>query len=156
MINSAKIPTAYSEVYSFINALGIDFINKIPVKLYNTIKENRNVNYNPKFEASQKITNSMISQEALSLIAALNLQYWCNNETEKQELKQVYIENTRREEEKYSYENLFKNREKSQLLNNNIIDSTSQPISEKLSLTEYKESIFKRIINKIKKFFHFI
>jgi len=155
MINTAKIPTAYSEVYSFINALGNNYINKIPTKLYNTIKDNRDKDYNPIFNSSQKLDSTMITQEALSLIAAINLQYWCDNDAEKQELKQIYIGNTKLEEEKYSYENLFKNREKTQPLNNNI-DNTSQPVSENLSLTEYKESIFKKIINKIKRFFHFI
>jgi hypothetical protein len=154
MINSVKIPTAYSEVYSFINALGSDFINKIPTKLYTTIKENRDMNYNPVFHATQTLDSSMLTNEALSLISAINMQYWCNNDVEKQELKQIYIENTKREEKKYSYENLFKNREKSQSLNNN--DNISQAVSENLSLTEYKESIFKRLINKIKRFFHFI
>lgn len=39
MINSAKIPRAYSEVYSFLNVLGNYYINKIPDAIYDTIKK---------------------------------------------------------------------------------------------------------------------
>lgn len=140
MVSSINFPKAYSEVYCFINALGISYIEKTPVWIYNTIKENRDINYNPKFEINQKITKDIISQEGLSLIAALNLQYWCENEKEKLELKKLYLNNTNKEDEKYSYDNLFKN-------------NNSKATTTNTSLVEYKESIFKRIINKIKKFF---
>lgn len=151
MINSKQLPKAYSEVYSFINALGDSYIAQIPTSIYNTIKENRDINYNPKFEASQTITKGMISQEALSLIAALNLQYWCKDENEKIKLKQTYIENTKKEDEKYSYDNLFKHKK------NETIEVTDEQesIPKETALVEYKESLFVKIINKIKNIFHF-
>ena len=153
MVNSIKFPKAYSEVYSFINALGDSYINKIPTSIYNTIKENRDINYNPKFEANQKITNGMISQEGLSLIAALNLQYWCEDEKEKVELKQTYINNTKQEDEKYSYDNLFKNKKK-ETMEVAQEEKSIKETTKSTSLVEYKESIFKRFIKKIKSIFH--
>ena len=151
MISSVQLPKAYSEVYSFINALGDSYIAKIPTSIYNTIKENRDINYNPKFDANQKITKDMISQEGLSLIAALNLQYWCEDENEKINLKQTYVNNTKQEDEKYSYDNLFKHKK------NETIEVTDEQesIPKETSLVEYKESLFVKIINKIKNIFHF-
>lgn len=111
MINSVKIPRAYSEVYSFLNALGTYYISKIPDAVYDTIKENRDENYNPIFNKNESITENNISKEALSLISAINLQYWCHNEDEKKILKEAYINNDNIEKEKYSYDNLFKNNE---------------------------------------------
>ena len=91
MINSAKIPRAYSEVYSFLNVLGNYYINKIPDAIYDTIKENRDKSYTPIYDKNENITQNSISQEGLALISALNLQYWCNDEEEKTKLKEITI-----------------------------------------------------------------
>ncbi|MCX4302678.1 MAG: hypothetical protein K1W33_08025 [Clostridia bacterium] len=140
MINSAKIPRAYSEVYSFLNVLGNYYINKIPDAIYDTIKENRDKSYTPIYDKNENITQNSISQEGLALISALNLQYWCNDEEEKTKLKEIYINNDKIENEKYSYDNLFKNNSK-------------QEASTQTDIVEYKESFFRKIVNNIKKFF---
>ncbi len=143
MINSAKIPKAYSEVYSFINALGSSYISKIPVSVYNTIKKNRDENYNPMFNRDESIIKSNISKEGLALISAINLQYWCNNEDEKAKLKKIYIHNGNIEKQKYSSDNLFNNINKENMKIENIC----------VDLMEYKQSFLQKIIRKIKKIF---
>lgn len=148
MINVVNIPRAYSEVYYFINALGEDYINKIPKNIYITIRDNRDFNYNVTFNKNQKIENSTLSREALALISALNLQYWCTNEDEKKELKKVYVNNSKIEQEKYSYNNLFKDRN----ISNNVIEN--KDTKQNVQIIEYKRSVFNRIINKIKEFFY--
>ena len=109
------------------------------------------VSNNDKFDANQKITKDMISQEGLSLIAALNLQYWCEDENEKINLKQTYVKNTKQEDEKYSYDNLFKHKKNETL----EVTNEQESIPKETSLVEYKESLFVKIINKIKNIFHF-
>ena len=141
MVSTVKIPKAYSEVYSFINTLGIEYIEKIPNKIYNTIRDNRDKEYNPIYKKEQTIKEGILSYEALCLLSALNLQYWCNDNEEKSLLKQKYIENTKKEQEKYSYDNLFKNKSK-------IAENISKE-QENTAMIEYKESIF----TKIKKWF---
>ena len=140
MINSAKIPKAYSEVYSLINALGDSYINKIPSSIYNTIKVERDINYNPKYESSKSISAKDISYEGLALISAINLQYWCTNQEEKNKLKEIYFNNTKLENEKYNYDNLFKKH-------------VQNEVRESVALVEYKERFFTKIIKKIKSFF---
>ena len=119
MVSTVKIPRAYSEVYSFINTLGIEYKEKIPNKVYDTIRDNRDKEYNPIYKKEQTIQEGILSYEALCLLSALNLQYWCNDNEEKNILKQKYIENTKKEQEKYSYDNLFKNKQPK------VIESTS-------------------------------
>lgn len=146
MINTVKIPRAYSEVYNFINALGDEYKNKIPGKVYNAIRDNRDKEYNPIIEKDQTIKKGMLSYEALCLISALNLQYWCEDNEEKILLKEKYIENTKKEQEKYSYENLFKDKLKT---NENIQDR-----QEHIEMIEYKEQKwYQRLFEKILKIF---
>ena len=91
MVSTVKIPRAYSEVYSFINTLGIEYKEKIPNKVYDTIRDNRDKEYNPIYKKEQTIQEGILSYEALCLLSALNLQYWCNDNEEKNILKQKYI-----------------------------------------------------------------
>ncbi len=137
MINSVKMPRAYSEVYNLINALGDSYVNKIPTSIYNTLKTKRDTNYNPKYEKDQVITDKDISYEGLALISAINLQYLCDNSLEKDELKKIYINNTELENKKFSYDNLFK-----KPVQNETVRS--------VALVEYKQGFFTKIINKIK------
>ena len=146
MVSTVKIPRAYSEVYSFINTLGIEYKEKIPNKVYDTIRDNRDKEYNPIYKKEQTIQEGILSYEALCLLSALNLQYWCNDNEEKNILKQKYIENTKKEQEKYSYDNLFKNKQPK------VIESTSNE-PKHTEMIEYKESIFTRIKNWFKRTF---
>ena len=148
MIRAVNYPKAYSEVYSFINALGKKYIEKVPQRIYETIDKNRVKSYAPIFKANQTITKNSLSKEALALIAALNLQYWCTSKEEKKKLQQIYINNTKAENEKYSYENLFKNTK-----SNIAKEYEDEQSNEKQALVEYKESPLKKLINKIKKIF---
>lgn len=145
MVSTVKIPKAYSEVYSFINTLGIEYIEKIPNKIYNTIRDNRDKEYNPIYKKEQTIKEGILSYEALCLLSALNLQYWCNGNEEKSLLKQKYIENTKKEQEKYGYDNLFKNKSK-------IAENISKE-QENTAMIEYKESIFAKIKKWFKRIF---
>ena len=105
------------------------------------------MNYNPEYKVNQKMTNDVISKEALALIAALNLQYWCEDENEKVRLKQKYIENGKIEQEKYSYKNLFKKDEKEEIL-------SVEDKQQETEMIEYKEESFiVKLVNKIKFWF---
>lgn len=54
--------------------------------------------------------------------------------------------------EKYSYENLFKNT-KTTVLQDNTIEKESEDKNNDNQLTVYKESIWKKMLNKIKNMF---
>lgn len=147
MINTMNIPKAYSEVYSFINALGLEYKEKIPNRIYEVIKEQRDKEYVVTLHKDQEIKQGMLSHEALALIAALNLQYWCTDNEEKQRLKQAYMLNTEKENEKYSYDNMFSHKGKSE------DEEVENNLKENMQLIEYKEGIFKRIFKLIRRIF---
>jgi len=125
---------AYSEVYAFINALGSEYKNKIPEKLYKKLEFNKDTNYSPIYDKDKPIEKNEISKEALSLIAALDVSYWCDA-NQKEDLKRKLYKNQKKEEEKYS--NIFKNKNESSL-----------------PAVINKENIYHRIINFLKKIFH--
>lgn len=147
MVNIANTSKAYSEVYEFINSLGNEYKSKLPKKIYSTIQDNRDKNYIPKYKTNQSVDNNTFSKEALALISALNLQYWCEDVEEKERLKKVYRKNQEFENEKYSYDNLFKNNKIEQQIQ-------EEQQSENVQMIEYKEeNIFQKFINKIKTIF---
>ncbi len=107
MVNVKEMNKAYTEVYLFLELLGDEYKNKISKKVYNYIVDERDKSYNPDIQEGNNL-----SKEALTLISALNLQYWCEDEEERRELKEVYSNNAKielqRQDEETSPENLFK------------------------------------------------
>ena len=80
----------------------------------------------------------------------LNLNYWCKDENEKKELLKMYSENDKKIEaemrERYNPDNIFKKKEK--------VEQNNEVKQENTELIECKEqNIFKKILNKIMKFF---
>lgn len=138
---------AYTEIDNFIELLDEYNKNKIPQKLREYFKKEKDGEYIKNINPNQPIKEQNLKEETLALIAMLNLQYWCEDENEKQRLKEIYAENERKYQEelreKYNPDNLFKNKQK-------IVE---EKIEETL-MVEYKESIIKKILNKILNFLH--
>lgn len=141
-----KTKEIYSEVYQVLNLLGNDYIDKLPKSLFNMLEEKRDINYEPKYAEDIPLNKQNIKKETISIIALLHLNYWCENEKEKLELKQIFKNNEEIYEnelrKKYNPDNIFKRYKQENTIKNEV------------SLIEYKESIFKRFINKIKNIFH--
>lgn len=133
---------AYSEVDEFLQLISEKNRNKIPKKLREFFKEEKDINYIKVINPSVPIKNQELKEETLGIIALLNLQYWCEDENEKRRLKEVYAKNEKIYQEhlqvKFNPNEIFKKRE---------------TIKENVSVVEYKEAIIKKIINKIKNMF---
>ena len=140
----------YSEVYSVLKILGKKYIDKIPNSLYNMIQDNKLETYNPTYTLETDLNEQNIKRESISMIALMHLNYWCNSENEKNELKKIFKENDgkykERIREKYNPDNLF-----------NKKNIETEKITENVENTEiikYKEeTFFKRILRKIVNFF---
>lgn len=130
---------AYSEVDEFLGLISNEHRNKIPKKLREFFKEEKDTNYTKGLNPNVPIKNQELKEETLGIIALLNLQYWCEDENEKRRLKEVYAKN-----EKIYQEHLQVQ------FNPNEIFKKREPIKENVSIVEYKESIIKKLINKIK------
>lgn len=100
MVYERNMKLAYSEVYAFLNMLGEPYIKQISTKVYETIKNNRDLNYNPEITVTSGNLEYEFSREALALISALHLQYFCKDNVEKQKYVQKYNENNKKEQER--------------------------------------------------------
>lgn len=141
-----KTKEIYSEVYQVLNLLGNEYIDKLPKSLLNMLKEKRDINYNPQYIEDIPLNKQNIKKETLAILALLHLNYWCENEKEKLELKQVLKNNEDMYQQdirnKYNPENMFIKNKREKIVENQV------------SLIEYKEPLFKKIISKIKSIFH--
>ncbi len=145
---SLAIRQAYSEVDTFLEMVSPEEREKIPQKLRDIFREEKDNSYKKIINADIPIIEQNLKEETLSIIALLNLQYWCEAESEKERLRNIYNENERKYQdeirEKYNPDNLFKS--KTSNIETEQIDN--------VSMIEYKESIFVKITNKIKKLFY--
>lgn len=140
---------AYAEVDEILSFMEDVYIDKIPKKLRELFKNEKIKDYNPNIDPKIPLDEQNLQKKTFSILAMLNLNYWCEDEKEKQELIAIYTENDRKKEEelkeKYNPDNLFKKKEKEEKI---------EETQENTALIEYKEEkFFKRLINKIMSFF---
>ena len=85
-------------------------------------------------------------RKTIAILAMLNLNYWCEDEKEKQNLIQMYSENDRKREEelreKYNLDNLFKKKDIE-------IEEVTENTESKKFIEYKKENFFKVILRKI-------
>lgn len=141
----------FSEVDAFLNIIDEKYKNKIPAKLRNLYKENKDKSYTPVYDASIPIEKQSIRKETIAMIALLHLNYWCDTEDEKKELRNLFLENEKKYEkiknEKYNPDNLFKN------VFENKQKETEEKDEQPKCMIEYKEHFYTKIMNFLKKLF---
>ena len=143
MLNITK--QAFSEVYDIIYNMGI--YNEIPKSFIELINSNRDIEYKVNIDYTQSLNEQELQKGTRVLLSLIYMDYLCSQE-ERQMLIQkdknelIKIEEEKRE--KYNPEILFKK----QVKNIEEVKTNEQ------SIMIYKESILKRLINKIKSIFH--
>jgi len=139
-----KSQLAYAEVDAILDMLETEAVEKIPVKVREFFKNEKDKNYIPKIsEDFSEIENMELMRETICLLTILDINYWCETEEEKQFVLNKLKENDRKKEEelreKYNPDNIFKNKNK---------------IQEIVAMVEYKEPNFiRRLLDKIKRLF---
>lgn len=143
---------AYAEVDEILSFMEDVYIDKIPKKLRELFKNERLEDYKPNIDPKIPLDEQKLQKKTFSILAMLNLNYWCEDEKEKQDLIAIYAENDRKKEElreKYNLDNLFKKKETEQK-----IEEPQKNTAENTVLVEYKEEkFFKKLIKKIMNFF---
>ena len=122
------------------------YIQKIPLKFRKFLLDNEDKNYKIEFDVSKDFSEWNLKPKTKSLLALIYIDYLCTPEQ-----KEVYRRNLANNEqekqkeliEKYNPDDIFKKY---------IIEENT--VKDEVSLSEYKESIFKKFINKIKNVFH--
>ena len=143
---------AYAEVDEILPFMEDVYIDKIPKKLRELFKNERLEDYKPNIDPKIPLDEQKLQKKTFSILAMLNLNYWCEDEKEKKDLIAIYAENDRKKEElreKYNPDNLFKKKETEQK-----IEEPQKNTAENTVLVEYKEEkFFKKLIKKIMNFF---
>lgn len=139
---------AYAEVDAILELLEDELVNRIPEKVREFFKDEKNKEYKPTIRSDIGLDEQDLKAETISILTLLQLNYLCDSEEEKQEILNELQENDRLKEEelreKYNPDNIFKRRDEK-------IVSTEK---EEKALVEYKNHNFiRKIINKIIKLF---
>ena len=149
MVNE-KYGIAMCETLQYLKGINQADLNRIPKKFIKFLNDNCSKDYKCKFDYTKPLKELNISDEARGIISVICLNYWCTTEEQKEKFKNHLTENEIKYQEilheKYNPDNLFKN------CKQDVTDEI-QPIANEVDMVEYKESIFKRFINKIKYFF---
>ena len=136
---------AFSEVLDVLQHSELEVIEKIPLEIIRKIKEKSSKEYISK--PSDDIDFN-ISEKAKSILAVIYQDYLCDDDVEAEEFRQRLIDNEIKYQEelrkKYSSNDIFKKVETFKQNSNS---------SENVQMMEYKESIFKKVLNKIKMWF---
>lgn len=137
---------AYTEVYTILQELNEEEYNKISPEVIETIEANRNEEYEYELDDKLELKEQPMLPETKAILFNLFRDYLAtpeqkakikkmqNEARQKNELKKQQIYNT----------DVFANRQK---------EDTVQQNNEKMQIVKYKENIFKKILNKIKRFF---
>lgn len=145
-MENMEYANAYTEVIEILKYISKEDYNKIPKNKINLFETDANKEYKFTYNPNLTLNEQNVSKRAKAIIAILFRDYWA---TEKQRKKIIAKQNNDRmqieknKKERYNPDNLFYSRtQKSEHTNN-----------ETISLTEYKETFFSKILKKIRQIF---
>jgi len=148
--NRNNINQAFSEVYDIVNHIEKDLYNKIPKKFIAMLEKNKDEKYVPQIDYSKSINEQKLLKDTRVILSLIYRDYICTKE-EREEIDERDRKEMRKKERKtqikYSYDNLFKKKNKAEKAN-----SINEEINAKV--VEYKENIWSRMIKFIKKLWH--
>ena len=139
---------AASEVLAILDNTDIEAVNKIPKKFIEFLKQNSLKNYNPQFDKTKSISELGLKPKTQALLGLIYLKYWANEEDKEKFNKKIRNNEEKYQKElkeKYSTDNLFKNKE-------TIVKQENIQKESQLTLIQNKTFI-QKIIEKIKGIF---
>ena len=150
MDHKSELSNVYSEVYKILSLMEPKYVDMIPEKLIDLIKIEKNENYDPNIKIDIPLDEQGLQRKTLVFLAMLNLNYWCEDEKEKQELLKMYSANDQKAEaelrKRYNPDDLYKKKKQT--------ETHSEVKQENTQMIEYNEkNILKKIMKKIMKFF---
>lgn len=129
---------AYSEVDKILSFMEIRYVEKVPKKMREMFKNEKLQDYEPNIDKNIPLEEQQLERKTLAILAMLNLNYWCENEEEKEELIRAYSNNDKKRNEelreKYNPDNIFKNKNKER--------EVEQITEEITAIAEYKKENF--------------
>ena len=128
---------AYAELLEILSFTDESLVNKIPKKLMTIFNTYALETYENHLDRNIPLENQNVSKKTAALIALLSLNYWCETEEEKSQIKAILAENEKQKQkelrEKYNPDNIFSNQ-------TSIVTSTEVKKQEITSSTAIKET----------------
>ena len=137
------------EVEAVLERLEDKYKKKIPSEIWEYIKQNKDTTYDFYFDDNKPLENQKLNIDTIAMLTYINMEYLLDEEQKKEMLRLLREDEAFAEEKKkeqYKTEDLFKNRKDNQGITDNNFNN-------EIAMTKYKESFFRKIINKLKKMF---
>ena len=155
---SEEYGEAAVEVLDILDNTNKEDVNKIPKSFIKFLVDNASLEYKVNLDHSKPINELNLKEKTKELLGYIYIKWWCNDKDKEkymQEIKELEIKREEEKKEKYNPDKIFENRKKEK--QNNIIEENmrndNENNNETVWVVKYKESIFKKIINKIINFF---
>lgn len=147
MINMTNLDYRKSctEVLAILNNMSIENFKKIPRELIEAFETSKDADYDFSLDYSKDLKDQDVSEFTLAILNNLYRDYLASEEEKNMimlEEKQKRSEEEKIKREKYNPDDIFK--KKTQVEDSN----------ESVAMVKYKETIFSKIIKKIKEIFH--
>lgn len=133
---------AYKEIYEILRIFPKELVAKIPQEKIRFFYNNMDNSYEYNI-SKETFDGQTMLEETKAILTILFRDYWATPVQKEKILSYENIERNKLEEEtrrKYNPDNLFKKKEEQNYVEAHI---------EETAMVEYKENIFKRIVNKI-------
>lgn len=146
---SVEFSEGITETLDILKHMENSYIEKIPRKFMAFLENNKSTNYISNLDHSKKVNEMILKEKTKDILAIIYMKYWCTEE-EKHSYNELLQENEKKYQDelrkKYNVDNIFqKTNQFEKTMQNNITNN--------VAIVEYKESIFKKLINKIKNIF---
>lgn len=133
------------EVDEILKHLSEKDLLKIPEHIRQLIKDNKDKEYLWEYDETKELKDQNLNRDTVAFLSYLNIEYLLNEEQKKVMEEIHHFNEMKLEEQKkihYNSSDLFKNREPS-----------AEVKTETVSLIEYKENFFTKLLNKTRKIF---
>lgn len=138
MVNDTNYKSiAYAEILNILRKMEEEYVYKIPIEIIEYLNDNCIKDDEESYLGFDENGNIKVTPEAEKILLYLNLKYWANEE-EKKELLELYTKNEQMLDEEYDIDKILKKRNKT---------NTDENIGQ---LVVIKETLFKKVINKIR------
>ena len=148
MVQNAISKKNYAEAYIILNKLNL--FKNLPEDIQKVIIKEKDPNHEIVLDETIPLQFQIEDIKTVELLTYMYLKYFEQNEVEKEYLTKNLNANEEKYQkelrEKYNVDNIFNNNK--QVIKEDVKEQ------EKLEIVEYKESVFKKIMNKILSFFH--
>ena len=135
------------EVEYVLNKMDEKYKKKIPQEFFEFMNKNKDINYKFQYDDSKSIIENNLHIDTISILTYININFLLDAESKKEMISLLNEDEIIAEEQKrkqYNPDSIFTNK----------IDKHIEQTSDNVKMIEYRESVFRKIISKIRKFLY--